>query len=456
MNLKIIKFIFGMIIVSLISIGTYIVYIKDNDRNTKIQTKNKEIRITKEIIIGITDFDTINPILTKNFEIDQLTKLVYEPLISISMDFRTMPALAEECSKIDDLTYMVILDNTKKWENGEPIKIEDIEFTINKIKNTDSIYKYNVKEIDRIEKIDEDKFKIYLMEPVNFFEYYLCFPIMNQETYNQEIPMGSGEYSITESNKNSIIIESKDKKIILKLFKKTAELYNSFSKGEIDIIITQNTEYEKYIGNIGFEESIIPGREFYFISCKNITSLEKRNSIKNAINKERLIYDIYNSKYAVADFPLSYGSYYNKEIIKKENLTRSLKKMNINITSEEENKDIAKKIAKQLSEKGAKVNIENNMNSKADLIIMKKTVFITPDLSYYFEEKEMNKIAKIEDEEILKKEYEKVIDQYDEEVPFISLFFNSYIILHNNKIRGDFSGNWFNIFYNINTWYKIM
>ena len=68
----------------------------------------------------------------------------------------------------------------------------------------------------------------------------------------------------------------------------------------------------------------------------------------------------------------------------------------------------------------------------------------------------LQEIEKIENKEVLKEEYSKIIDKYYEEIPFISLYFNSYIILHTNKLKGDFSGNWYNMFYNINTWYKIL
>jgi len=78
----------------------------------------------------------------------------------------------------------------------------------------------------------------------------------------------------------------------------------------------------------------------------------------------------------------------------------------------------------------------------------------------YFRDKniraEITKIASIENKAILKQDYEKIIDKYYEEKPFISLYFNSYIILHNNSMKGDFSGNWYNIFYNIDTWYKVI
>lgn len=129
------------------------------------------------------------------------------------------------------------------------------------------------------------------------------------------------------------------------------------------------------------------------------------------------------------------------------------------LSVEKENYVIAEKIKEQLNEKGIIVNIQTYKNSNADLIIKKQTVPIMPSINQYFQDEtiksKLKEIVKIENKEIMKKEYEKIIEQYYEEQPFISLYFDSYIILHTTNLKGDFSGNWYNIFYNIDTWYKI-
>lgn len=459
MSLKYFKYIFIATIILLIISGIYIIYIKDGGKTHNVQAKNKETKTTKEIIIGITEFDTVNPILTKSLEIGQITKLVYESLINITKDFETEPGIAEECSKINDTTYIIKLDESKKWENGKKVTVEDIEFTIKKIKEEDTIYKENVEQIDSIEKVNNSTLKIHLKEPVNFFEYLLCFPILEESTYNAEIPMGTGKYKIKQISENEITIEGNETTIIAKIYRNTTESYNQFTKGNIDLIITQNTNYEGYIGNIGFEESIITGREYYYISCENIEDNQTRQALENSINKEKLIYDLYNKRYVIADFPLKYGSYLNKERT-IENETNTIKKKTFTLSTTEETKPIAEKVKEQLEEKDIKINVQDYKNPKADLILKKETVPITPDISKYFEDeetkKEVERISKIENKEMLKQEYGKIIDKYYEEQPFISLFFNSYIILHTNKLKGDFSGNWYNMFYNVDTWYKVI
>lgn len=456
MNSKYFKYIFIATIVLLIIAGIYIVYIKDIGQTDNKQQTKKQAEISKEIILGINEFDTLNPILTKSLEVEYITKLIYEPLINITIDFNVEPAIASEWSKLDDLTYIVKLDENKKWSNGEKVKVNDVQFTIDRIREADTIYRQNIEPIDKIEEIDETTFKIYLKKPVNFFEYLLCFPILEEKTYNSQVPASTSSYKVIDFSKDRIIVQGNDIKLIIKICKTTTELYNQFAKENVDVIITQNTDYETYIGNIGFEEKLIKGREFYYLSCENIKDKETRKTLAQIINREKLIYDLYNNKYQIADFPLEYGSYLNKENIAENSKTKLLSKT-FTLSTSKDNRKIAEHIKDQLEEEGIKVNLLGYQSSKADLILEKETVQIVPDISRYFNneqiKEQLEEIIQIENKEILKEEYTKIIDKYYEELPFISLYFNSYIILHSNKLKGDFSGNWYNIFYNINTWY---
>lgn len=461
MKLKYFKNIFIVTIILLILAGIYIIYIKRGPAKNNLETQGKETNVIKEFSIGVTDFDTINPILSKNLEIQYLNKLIYEPLVNITRDFNVEPSIAEEWSKIDDVTYIIKLDEGKTWENGRRVQVEDVENTIEVIKKENTIYKENIQKIRQIEKINETTMKIYLTEPVNFFEYFLCFPIIDINTYNTEIPMGTGKYKYTNITQNQITIESSDNKIIVKLFKNSTELYNNFTRENVDIIITKNPNYENYIGNIGFEETIIPGRTFYYILLENISDVNMRKWLDMATNKEKLIYNLYNKKYIPANTPLAYGSYLNLSNEKQQEKDQELftqKKMNLTISVKNEDKIIAEKMQEQLKEYEINLRIQTYQNSKADLILKKQTTTITPDISQYFSEEKMKKQIKqandIENKQILKQKYQQILNEYKEQMPFISLFFDSYIILHNNKLKGDFSGNWYNIFYNVDGWYK--
>ena len=464
-NTKYFKNIFIIITVILILLAICIIYIRNNTKEIDKEKNIKKTIIKKDITIGISEFDTLNPITTKSLEVQYISKLIYKPLIEITQDFDIKGGLAKEWSKTAEDEYIIKLDEIK-WQNGSPVTARDIEFTIETIKNSDSIYKENIKQIESIDIIDNKTIKIKLTEETDFFEYLLCFPIVKENTYNKE-HIGTGEYRVEKIEEKEITLTNGERQIKIKIYNTTAEMYGEFSKEKIDLIVTKNNEYAEYIKNIGVSEQIITGRNYYYIMFNNKkVEKEVKNQIKKLISREQIIYELYNNKYVISDLPLGYGSYLNKQIEDGQEERNVVKELRIGIKQDEELYKIAEQIKKQLKEKNIEVNInyyynyeEAIKNNYYDLILNKKTVDITPKIDYYFQDETIKNniisIYKIENKEILKNEYHKIFEQYEIELPFIGLFFDSYIILHNSKLKGDFNGNWYNIFYNIDTWYKV-
>ena len=387
-------------------------------------------------------------------------------MIEITQDFNISAGIAKEWSKTGEKEYLIKL-NKVKWHNGSEVKVEDVEFTINTIKNTDSIYRENVEIIEEIQIIDDQTIKLKLKEETDFFEYLLCFPIVNQDTYHHE-NIGTGSYKIEEITDSKIVLSNGERKINVNIYTTISELYNEFSKENVDIFITQNSEYSEYIRNIGISEQLIPGRNFYYLAFNHkIIETNLSPKIKNLINREQIIYELYKSKYILADFPLAYGSYLNNNIEMKEGNNIGLPQhLTLGVKQDEEMIKIAEIIKRQLEENKIGISIRyysdfeaTQNNDYYDMVLNRRSVEITPKIDDYFSHENRKKtiieMYKIENREVLKEEYTKVIKQYENELPFIGLYFNSYILLHNNKVKGDFSGNWYNLFYHIDTWYKV-
>ena len=142
----------------------------------------------------------------------------------------------------------------------------------------------------------------------------LCFPIICEE---QNI--GTGKFYIDMANENEIILKSKtnEKKIVIKIYENISKLYNAFSKEEVDTITTNNINFEEYIGTIGYNKKIICNRNFDYLKF-DIDEVEVVKSISYAINKNEIIYKVYNNLYCRAEFPLQYGSYLYDEKIEYE------------------------------------------------------------------------------------------------------------------------------------------
>ena len=133
-------------------------------------------------------------------------------------------------------------------------------------------------------------------------------------------------------------------------------------------------------------------------------------------------------------------------------------------------------IKEQLNKIGIIINIieaNNNTfnnyvkNKNYDIILSGNIVSITPELSTYFGENNISnmqdqesiniltEVKNINDEEILKNRYLELLNLYTSNIPFISLYFNNVFILSNKELKGDMTHNWYNIFYNIDNWYKV-
>lgn len=314
MKEKNLKIIFFTIIIILILLAIYLIIKNKNTKASDIKIVRKENEISNEIIIGITDFDTINPILSKNQDVQYISKLIYEPLIKIGQDFKLEQGLATEWNKLDEKSYLIRLNENKLWSNEKQFTAKDVEYSINYIKKQDTIYNDNVKNIEKIQAINDYTLKIYLLEPEEKFEYMLCFPIICEE---QNI--GTGKFYIDMANENEIILKSKtnEKKIVIKIYENISKLYNAFSKEEVDTITTNNINFEEYIGTIGYNKKIICNRNFDYLKF-DIDEVEVVKSISYAINKNEIIYKVYNNLYCRAEFPLQYGSYLYDEKIEYE------------------------------------------------------------------------------------------------------------------------------------------
>lgn len=446
MKVNFVKYIFIAILISLIGFAIYFIYNKvgDEDEN-KAQEEIQEVQYSKEITIGISNYDNINPILTNNKEIINISKLVFEPLISLDEEYKKELCLAKECAKINSKSYLIKINNDIKWSDGTNLKVEDIEFTINKLKEGNSVYSSNVSEVSQVQLIDDSTIRIDLNKENDFFEYNLVFPILQKSNYTNgdlsknSMPNGTGMYKITSIDSNKIVLEKNDnwsqkdknpkiEKINLLLFSDMGELYNSFKIGNVDVIHTSNINYNQYIGTLGYKVKEYKGRELDFLSlnCENeiLSQKEVRKVISFAIDKSNIIQEVYNNKYYISDCVIDYGTYlYKKENVslgynieqskkilseagwtyknnkwQKKNTSGTTKKLSLNLvvqTNNENRLKVAELIKEQLEQIGIEITIkkvtdsqykEYLQNKNYDIILTGINNGFSNDLQYFYGE----------------------------------------------------------------------
>lgn len=439
-----IKYVFFIFVVGIMIFAVYKIN-RDNDQQEKAEIGQvQEETINKELHLGIAGFDNLNPILSNNKNIQDISRLIFDPLIQITEDYKLEPGLAKEWAKAEDNTYILKLRDDVKWSNGDKFTADDVQFTIDRLKEIKSIYAYNVQYVIEVNVVDSTTVKIKLNREVPFFEYYLTFPIMSRNYYKDEnfkktdkndMPLGTGMYKVVEKTDNTITLgknenwwQNKDltiDKIIINLYSSAGELYNSFKMGNVDIIRTENNNIKEYIGTIGYSSKEIKGRRYDFLVINTekplLSKQEVRKAISYSIDKDKIASEVYKNTLQALNFPLDYGTYlssqndsssgYNANAAKQALVDegwkyrysywqkyedRRTQRLRFNlVVKSTDNKmvEVAEKIEEQLEKQGIRINVIQASKSRYekylkdknyDMILVSMNSSLSPDMNIFF------------------------------------------------------------------------
>lgn len=306
--------------------------IKNNNKNIdEIKEESGDIYV-HELNIPIMEIDSLNPLLTRNKQVSNILKVIYEPLVEISQNESLIPILATEWAQKDDLNWIIKLRKDVKWHNDNLFTSNDVVFTINTLlsQEINSIYKANISNIIEVKSLDEYSISITLAEKDDFLMYRLTFPIIpeyyfkNGDILNNDknnMPIGTGAYKYTATNDTENYIqldkfynwwnnekEAKLNTIYLMKYSTYGEAIKAYKSAKIDIIITSMVNWTKKFGTIGnnvyrFENSV-----FDVLIPNTKKGLLAENSVRKAIllsiNRENIVQKVFDSNATVADMPI--------------------------------------------------------------------------------------------------------------------------------------------------------
>lgn len=466
MKSNVIKYIFIIIIAILLIFAVYKVNDGKEEKGgaTNSGGNSQPKEMIKEIKLAVAGLDTINPILSKNRNVQDIAKLIYEPLVNITQDYKADQCLATEWAKSDGNSYIIKLRENVKWDNGEKFNAEDVRFTIDRLKELESIYSYNVQYVIGVDVIDDYTVRINLDREIPFFEYNLTFPILSREYYNGEnfvqteknkSPVGTGMFKIAEETDSTIILQKNEKwwninnknfileKIIVNKNSSMAEVYNAFKMGNVDFVTTANLNYRDYIGTLGYSTKEYCAREHGFLAFNTqsnlLSDLEVRQAISGFIDKNNIIANVYAGNYYVSDFPLSFGSWlddkensepafnpeYANNVLQeagwtmiKGNLQRTVnyrtQKLSLNLlvkSGDQARVAIANVIQAQLAQYGIGINVRAVSDAQYNALVAAKdydlllgvtNVSVSPNLTTYFGDNNLANYANNEISDIMK------------------------------------------------------
>lgn len=533
MGNNILKYIFAIIVFGLVGFGIYEMK-KDNTItiNEIVDQTSTVNNIQTDLRLAICNFDTINPILTNNRNVQEISKIIYDSLITLDETYKAKYCLADEVAKIDDLNYIIKLKKGILWQDGTPLTAYDVQFTIDMIKKTlpenniYTIYSNNLEAVSYLEILDENTLKLSLQYPVDFFEYNLTFPILSQKYYENENfittekninPVGTGMFKIESVDSNVIKLIKNDiywnlskspmvNEININLYSSAGELYNSFKNGEIDILDVKIDNVEDYIGSIGYKKIEYKSRDYDFLAFNTQNQIFSDKSVRKAISKlldkNNIVATCLGNGYIQSNFSLDMGNWlYTKNLNIESNVDEAKqiliengweyknnkwrKKFDnkvleltfvLSVNGNNQNRLlVAENIKKQLANFGINIIIKqlnNETYSKYinernfDMIIAGIECGFSPSLKTFFGDNNlanysndeirgiMNIISNTSDENTLYENYSKLYDIYLEDAPYIGLYRNTDIVVYNQGLIGNVKANSFNLYCNIEKWYR--
>lgn len=323
----------------------------DNEPN-----ENDEVQVIEytpveggTIFLPITNFNTLNPLMTDNASYYYFSKLIFESLFDFNNNLEVVPLLADSYEiKNEGRTISIKLKEGIKWHDGEVFNSSDVAFTIETIKyaNMESTYSkmfttvldsYSPSDIRRImdvKVIDENNINITFDRQFSNNLEVLTFPIipehifgqgnnayikaLERENYN---PIGTGPYRFVNYEKFKSVSLKKNEsywkgipyidEVIGKVLEDDELVLTSFETGQINVATAIGVDWDKYKQNSRIKalEYVSPNYEFIGFNFANeIFSGEKGLAIRKAINygidRQSLIQKIYLGHGTQVDVPI--------------------------------------------------------------------------------------------------------------------------------------------------------
>lgn len=358
-------------------------------------------------VVGVPRF--INPVLASSSADQDLVSLIYSGLMRKDRNGDLIPDLALKYEMSENgLSYTFILKDNLRFQDGKFLTVDDVLFTINKIKDgviasPRKVYWDGV----TMEKIDEKTIKFSLKQPYASFLENTTVGIMPAHLWENSPlelnnantnPIGSGPYMINSVNKKSsgiidyyelapfkkfILGEPYIKKINLHFYQNENDLVNGLNDKEVEEISSITPLNAKNLKEKRYQvESVILPRVFGLFFNQNVNRLFTDkvvvSAINQAIDKDRIVRDVLFGYGTTIDSPIP------KDMLKNQQpITENTPK---NKTSRE---DLLKKIQNDLLKAGWKKNADGFLE-KTTVQNKKKTITLlefsistgnTPELS---------------------------------------------------------------------------
>ena len=453
--------------------------------------------------------DTLNPLITKYANVNDVLMLVYEGLFTANEDLSVNPVLAESFTvSTSNKIYTIKLKSGIKFHDGTDFDAEDVIATLNYLKSYNTTYNHCISQILSYEAKDSRSVSLELINPQPDFMAVMDFPVLpsglTSVSFADEsqafIPNGTGKFKYDSSKQMRGITLKRNadyydspayiNQINVQYLDDSESIYNSFNSGELDMITTSDLVWGEFSFSADIKSFETGSGNYTFIGVNHknpfLSDRETRKAILNAINKKELTEAVVFKHGITADTPVIGTSHYAGNLIddvKDDGQINTRYEQTLYVLFNEESDEkrrIAGFLQKSLDKIGIKlvfsetdfntylekiknddyelyigeVNMANNMN----MDFMFDEVLKTDQNLCNFESDEFTSLItnynlSTKDAESTKINYSNLVNYFNGYVPQIPLYHKTRALYVNSKIKGNIKPNMSNYYGDVGDFY---
>ncbi|MCQ2979006.1 MAG: peptide ABC transporter substrate-binding protein [Clostridia bacterium] len=454
------------------------------------------------INIAMDRYETLNPLLNKDKDVDHVLQLIYSSLVEIDENLKTQNILAEEVKVDSTCTSIDVTLKDAKFHDGTKVTADDVVYSLSTLKNAedDVIYKNVLGNIANFKALDEKTVRIYLRQVYSNPTYCLAFPVVSKAFFtNKDNDLvngenGTGMFKISNVSLNQEITLENFKDyfgdkpyidgITVMLMPNEKTALTAFKQKQIDVMFTEDMIAGQYSGNNTVK--LVPYSTLYYdflgfnFNNSNLANADIRKIIAHAINKKDIIEKAYYGYGLIADTMIHPNSFlYSKSAstyeydlgMAKSLLNKSgVSNLSFRILVNKENEErveIAKMIKDSLQAVGFTITIDEvpyetyvqKIEAKDfDMLLGGWHLLTNQDISFAYssskvyqgqnyisysnpemDAKLLNAYGQVDEEKVLGA-FEELQEYLGEELPYISIAFRENVgYLNKNKVGGTLS-----------------
>ncbi|MGL5567968.1 MAG: ABC transporter substrate-binding protein [Cetobacterium sp.] len=265
--------------------------------------KKEKIESKKEVIAAqVGAAKSLDPQGTNDKRSLEVIVQVYDTLVEVDKNMELKDGLAENWEYITPTKIRFKLKDGIKFHNEEPLKVEDVIFSLNRVKNSKIVGAIG-ESIESVEKVDDKTFDINTKYPTKTLLKFLADPgasIVSEKAVNEsgnsfgQNPVGTGPFILEEwvtgdkivlkSNKEHTFKKPNIDKLVFRSISEATNRVIGLETGEVDIAYAVSPiDAEQVLKNSKLELMTIDPLAIEFIGFNMKDSKLKDENLRKAI-----------------------------------------------------------------------------------------------------------------------------------------------------------------------------